>query len=110
MKRMTTAALAVLALAATAVPAHADATVKDGRVGLSVKGHGLSVRRAGGWIDSPGIGVRARLYTVHQGERRTFTRWKDTTPIIHGAVRVASVEWELGRRFTSGTRLCIKKV
>ncbi|MFJ4633557.1 hypothetical protein [Streptomyces sp. NPDC088847] len=108
MKRMITAALAALALAATAAPAHADATVKDGKVSLSVKGHGLTVRRAGGWIDSLGTGIRARLYTVDHGERHILTRWKDATPITYGTVRMSSVDWPLNRRFRAGTWLCIE--
>ena len=108
MKRMITAALAALALAATAAPAHADATVKDGKVSLSVKGHGLTVRRAGGWIDGLGTGVRARLYAVDHGERHTLTRWKDATPITYGAVRMSNVDWKLSRRFEAGTWLCIE--
>ena len=74
MNRTITAVLTVLALAATAAPAHADATVKEGKVSLSVKGHGLTVRRVGGWIDSLGTGVRVRLYIVDHGERRRFGR------------------------------------
>jgi hypothetical protein len=35
MKRTITSALATLALTATPAPAHADATVKDGKVSLS---------------------------------------------------------------------------
>lgn len=108
MKRMITAALAVLALAVTVVPAHADATVKDGKVSLSVKGHGLTVKRAGGWTDSLGTGVRARLYTVRQGERHILTRWKDATPITYGAVRMSNIDWKLNRRFPTGTWLCIE--
>lgn len=104
MKRMITAALSGLVLAAaTAVPAHAD-----GKVSVSVKGHGLTVRRAGGWVDSLGTGVRARLYTVDHGQRHTLTRWKDATPLTYGAVRMSSVDWTLGRRFPAGTWLCIE--
>jgi hypothetical protein len=76
---ITPAALA-LALAGTVSPAHADATIEDGKVGLNVTGHGLSVQRAGGWMDGHRTGVRGRLYTVYQGERTTLTRWKDATP------------------------------
>ncbi|MFJ3899651.1 hypothetical protein [Streptomyces sp. NPDC090083] len=109
MKRMITAALAALALAATtAVPAHADATVRDGKVSLSVKGHGLSVRRAGGWINSLGTGVRARLYTVDHGQRHTLTRWRDVTPLTYGTTRMSTVDWTLNRRFRAGAWLCIE--
>ncbi|MFJ4585059.1 hypothetical protein [Streptomyces echinatus] len=98
-----------LTLACTAVPAHADATKTDGRVGLSVKGHGVSVQRVGGWMDGHGTGVRARLYTVYQGDRKDLTRWKDATPRTVGIQRFSAVDWNLnGRRFRHGTWLCIQ--
>ncbi|MET7684516.1 hypothetical protein [Streptomyces sp. NPDC005423] len=109
MKRMITAALAVLALVATAAPAHADATVRDSQVNLSVMGKGLMARHAGGWIDHLGTGVRARLYTTGPGGRRhVLTRWKDATPLTYGLARMSTVDWKLNRRFGAGTWLCIE--
>ncbi|GGZ92305.1 hypothetical protein GCM10010344_70030 [Streptomyces bluensis] len=109
MKHMMTAAAAFLFLACAAVPANADATVTEGKVGLSVKGKGLSVKRAGGWMDGHGTGVRGRLYTVYRGERTDITRWKDATPVTAGRTKLSSVDWNLkGRSFRDGTWLCIQ--
>ncbi|MET7684272.1 hypothetical protein [Streptomyces sp. NPDC005423] len=106
---MTTVALTVIALAATAAPAHADATVRDNQVSLSVTGKGLMVRHAGGWIDHLGTGVRARLCTTGPGGRRhILTRWKDATPLTSGLARVSMADWKLNRRFGAGTWLCIE--
>ena len=109
MKRMMTAAVALLFLACATAPAHADATVTDGKVGLSVKGKGLSVKRAGGWMDGHGTGVRARLYTVYSGERNDLTAWKDATPVTVGMTKFSDVDWNLkGRSFPDGSWLCIE--
>jgi hypothetical protein len=109
MSRVIKAALVALALTGiVSGPANADATVKDGKVGLSVKGNGLSVRRAGGWMDDLGTGVKGRLYTVYQGERTNLTRWKDATPITYGTVKMSSVDWKMHRNFPAGTWLCIE--
>ncbi|MEV5348935.1 hypothetical protein [Streptomyces achromogenes] len=107
---MSTPALLALALLCPAVPAHADATKVAGNVGLSVTGRGLSVQRAGGWMDGHDTGVRARLYTVYKGGRTDLTRWKDATPRTVGIRRFSDVEdWNLrGRRFRNGTWLCIQ--
>ncbi|MFF3911037.1 hypothetical protein ACFYZJ_34965 [Streptomyces sp. NPDC001848] len=106
---MTTAAVVFLSLACSIAPAHADATIEKGKVGLSVTGKGLSVKRAGGWMDGHGTGVRALLYTVYKGERTDITRWKDATPITAGMTKFSSVDWNLkGRRFQNGTWLCIQ--
>ncbi|MGW0885908.1 hypothetical protein [Streptomyces sp. NPDC002671] len=107
--RLIIPAVLTLALMCTGSPVHADATKTDGRVGLSVKGHGLSVKRAGGWMDGHGTGVRARLYTVYQGDRTDLTRWKDTTPRTVGISKFSDVDWNLkGRKFPNGTWLCIQ--
>jgi hypothetical protein len=110
MKRITyAAAAAFLALSGAATPAHADATVEDGKVGLIVKGKGLKVNRAGGWMDGHGTGVRARLYAVYQGSRTDVTGWKDATPVTAGLTRFSDVDWNLkGRTFRHGTWLCIE--
>ncbi|MFI0772953.1 hypothetical protein ACH4TQ_50280 [Streptomyces sp. NPDC021218] len=110
MKKMIwTAVATVCALVGPACPAHADAIVKKGKVGLSVKGNGLSVDRAGGWMDGHGTGVRARLYTVHGGVRADITRWKDATPVSAGARKLSNVGWNFkGRKFSNGTWLCIE--
>lgn len=109
MKHMTAVAVAFLSLACATAPAHANATVTDGKVGLSVKGNGISVKRAGGWMDGHGTGVRARLYTVYQGSRTDITKWKDATPITAGMTKFSMVDWNLkGRRFQDGTWLCVE--
>ncbi|MFF4501599.1 hypothetical protein [Streptomyces sp. NPDC001401] len=109
MKHMMAAAVAFLSLVCATAPAHADASVKDGKVGLSVKGNGLAVKQAGGWMDGHGTGVRARLYTVYKGERASITRWKDATPVTAGTTKFSNVDWNLtGRRFRNGTWLCIE--
>ncbi|WP_033328669.1 hypothetical protein [Streptomyces yerevanensis] len=106
---MMTAAAAFLFLACATVPAHADARVTDGKVGLSVKGEGLSVKRAGGWMEGHGTGVRARLYTVYKGQRTDITRWKDATPVTAGMTKFSKVDWNLkGRSFWDGTWLCVQ--
>ncbi|MFJ2885486.1 hypothetical protein ACIO53_05560 [Streptomyces sp. NPDC087305] len=76
---------------------------------VSVKGSGLSVRHAGGWMDGHGTGVRARLYTVYQGSRTDLTRWKDATPRTVGMTQFSDVDWNLhGKRFSIGTWLCVQ--
>jgi hypothetical protein len=108
--RLITAAVSVFALAVmgSGAPAHADATVREGKVGLSVTGRGLRVQQAGGWMDGHGTDVRARLYTVYKGARTDVTRWKAATPRTVGITRFSTVDWKLNRRFTHGTWLCIQ--
>lgn len=107
--RLITPAVLALALVCTGPSAHADTTKMDGKVGLIVKGRGLSVKRVGGWMEGHGTGVRARLYTVHQGRRTDITRWKDATPRSVGLDKFSDVHWDLkGRRFASGTWLCVQ--
>ncbi|MCL7377015.1 hypothetical protein [Streptomyces sp. 35G-GA-8] len=110
MKQMACAAgAALLALVGVTTPAHADATVEEGKVGLTVKGKGLVVNRAGGWVDGHGTGVEARLYRVYKGGRSNITGWKDATPVSVGMTRFSDVNWNLkGRKFPDGTWLCIE--
>ncbi|MFE4205449.1 hypothetical protein ACFRSX_31060 [Streptomyces goshikiensis] len=95
----------------TAVPAHADATARDGRIGLSVRGKGLTVTRASGHLDGHGTGVRARLigYTP-AGYRSELTGWKDATPVSAAMTKISAVgwEWKGGRRFADGSKLCVE--
>ncbi|MFH9964879.1 hypothetical protein ACH4PR_26375 [Streptomyces mirabilis] len=108
-KMICAAAAALLALAGPASSAHADATIQKGKVGLSVKGRGLSVNRAGGWMDGHGTGVQARLYTVYMGGRTDITTWKDVTPVSAGMTKFSNVDWNLkGKTFRGGTWLCIQ--
>ncbi|AQW48554.1 hypothetical protein ACIQPP_50005 [Streptomyces violaceusniger] len=110
MKKMIRAAAATaFLLGGAAWPAHADATVKKGKVGLVVKGKKLSVKQAGGWMDGHGTGVKARLYSVYKGVRTDITRWKDATPTSAGMTKFSNVNWKFdGRKFTNGTWLCIQ--
>ncbi|MFI0818618.1 hypothetical protein ACH4TX_19250 [Streptomyces sp. NPDC021098] len=108
-KMICTAVATVCALIGLALPAHADATVKKGKVGLTVRGKKLSVDRAGGWMDGHGTGVKARLYTVHGGVRADITRWKDATPVSAGMRKFSNVGWKFnGRKFSNGMWLCIE--
>ncbi|MGO4754857.1 hypothetical protein AB4212_40710 [Streptomyces sp. 2MCAF27] len=108
-KMICTSAATLFALLSTALPAHADATVKRGDVGLVVKGEGLSVEQAGGWVDRHGAGIKARLYAVNMGSRTDVTRWKNAATVSAGRTRFSSVNWNLrGRNFTNGTWLCIE--
>ncbi|MFF3196713.1 hypothetical protein [Streptomyces misionensis] len=66
--RLIIPAAAALVLACAPAPAHASATITDGKVTLSVRGHGLRVQRADGWMDGHRQGASARLYTVYKGE------------------------------------------
>ncbi|MFF5306718.1 hypothetical protein ACFY5F_45925 [Streptomyces sp. NPDC013161] len=109
MRKTITVAAAALSLACLTAPAQADATITEGKVSLSVKGSGLSVRHAGGWMDGHGTGVQARLYTVYQGSRTDLTRWRDATPRTFGMTQFSDVDWNLhGRRFRNGTWLCVQ--
>ncbi|MDT0547683.1 hypothetical protein [Streptomyces lonegramiae] len=110
MKKMICASAATLfALLSTALPAHADATVKRGNVGLVVKGEGLSVKQAGGWMDRHGVGIKARLYAVNKGSRADVTRWKGAATVSAGRRKFSSVDWNLrGQNFSDGTWLCIE--
>ncbi|MFE2972393.1 hypothetical protein ACFXKC_54425 [Streptomyces sp. NPDC059340] len=109
MRKMITGTVTALSLVCLTAPAQADATITEGKVSVSVKGTGLSVRRAGGWMDGLGTGVRARLYTVYQGSRTDLTKWKDATPRTAGMTQFSDADWNLhGRRFTNGTWLCIE--
>lgn len=79
------------------------------KVGLSVKGKGLSVNRASGWMDGHVTGVEARLYTVYKGGRSNITDWKDTTPVSPAMTQFSNVDWNLkGRTFPNGNWLCIE--
>ncbi|MCT9114206.1 hypothetical protein N4G69_53795 [Streptomyces mirabilis] len=101
--------MTALSLVCLPASAQADATITEGKVSVSVKGTGLSVSRAGGWMDGLGTGVRARLYTVYQGSRTDLTKWKDATPRTAGMTQFSDVDWNLhGKRFTHGTWLCIQ--
>ncbi|MFJ2171251.1 hypothetical protein [Streptomyces griseofuscus] len=101
--------LLALALMGTPAPAHADATKTDGKVGLTVTGHGLQVQQAGGWVDGHPKGARARLYTVYQGVRDELTGWKKATPESMGITKLSAVTWHLkGRKFPQGSWLCIQ--
>ncbi|MCC4314801.1 hypothetical protein [Streptomyces malaysiensis] len=83
--------------------------MEKGKAGLVVKGKGLSVDRAGGWMDGHGTSVRARLYAVRAGVRMEVTRWKNATPVSAGVKKFSNVDWKLrGRRFSDGTWLCIE--
>ena len=109
MRKTITVAAAALSLACLTAPAQADATITEGKVSLSVKGSGQSVRHAGGWMDGHGTGVRARLYTVYQGSRTDLTRWRDATPRTFGMTQFSDVDWNLhGRHFRNGTWLCLQ--
>ncbi|MBO3681667.1 hypothetical protein ACH4TQ_50170 [Streptomyces sp. NPDC021218] len=108
-KKICAVAATAFLLGGTACPAHADATVKKGKVGLVVKGKGLSVNQAGGWMDGHGTGVRARLYSVYKGVWTDITRWKDATPTSGGMTRFSNVNWRFnGRKFSNGAWLCIE--
>ncbi|MER6145911.1 hypothetical protein ABT174_38870 [Streptomyces sparsogenes] len=100
---------AFFALTSPAFPAHADATVKDGNVGLVVKGKKLSVQQAGGWLEGHGANRRARLYTVYNAVRTDVTRWKDASTVSAGRRKLSTANWNLrGRNFPNGTWLCIE--
>jgi hypothetical protein len=108
-KKMICAAAMLFALVSPAFPAHADATVKRGNVGLSVEGKKLSVDKAGGWMESHSAGIKARLYAVNKGSRAEVTRWKGATPVSAGRKKFSSVDWNLkGQKFSNGTWLCIE--
>ncbi|MFF7764287.1 hypothetical protein [Streptomyces griseorubiginosus] len=99
------------ALAGATAPALGDASVRDGKVGLSVKGTKLKVRSVSGWMDGHGTGVKARLYTVRSGVRTDLTRWKDATPRSYGMTQLSDVNWDWNRKpkkFGNGTLLCIE--
>ncbi|MGW1890573.1 hypothetical protein ACWCP6_09970 [Streptomyces sp. NPDC002004] len=51
MKKMICAATAMLLALTGSAAAWADATIQDGKVGLSIKGRGLAVTRTGGRMD-----------------------------------------------------------
>ncbi|MFF9220782.1 hypothetical protein [Streptomyces viridosporus] len=108
MRKITTTALVLGMVLLTRTPAQTDARVKDGTVGLSVKGKGLRVKAVGGWMDGHGTGVRARLYTVYKGQSSNVTRWKDATPVSAGMPKFSSTDWKLNRSFRDGTWLCIQ--
>ncbi|MGW7043253.1 hypothetical protein ACWGDT_11110 [Streptomyces avermitilis] len=95
MRKMITGTVTALSQVCLTAPAQADATMTEGKVSVSVKGSGLSVRRARGWMDGLGTGVRARLYTVFQGSRADLTKWKDATPRTAGMTPFSDVDWNL---------------
>ncbi|MEU7428278.1 hypothetical protein [Streptomyces sp. NPDC040750] len=103
-----TLAAAVLVLVCAGTPAHADAHITDGKVGISVKGHGLRVKRATGWMDGHATGARARLHTVYKGTSTNLTHWRDATPRTVGVARFSDVNWNLNGTVENGTWLCIE--
>ncbi|MGW5342879.1 hypothetical protein [Streptomyces sp. NPDC004050] len=103
--------ITAVALLVSAVPAHADAKAHDGKIGLSVRGNGLRVDQAGGYMEGHGTGVRARLITYSPaGYRSELTGWKDATPVSAAMTKLSDVNWRFkgGRRFAHGTKLCIE--
>ncbi|MFI8106683.1 hypothetical protein [Streptomyces sp. NPDC086023] len=85
--RKTIYVMTAAAVLLAAAPAHADAKARDGKVGLSVRGKGLRVDQAGGYMDGHGTGVRARLITyTPDGYRSALTGWKDATPVSQASV------------------------
>ncbi|MFE3603433.1 hypothetical protein [Streptomyces sp. NPDC059142] len=109
MKKLIYTVAAAALLASAGSPAHADASVREGKVGLSVKGTGLTVSRAGGSMDGHAADVRGRLYAVRpDGSRYAVTGWKAATPVSAGLTRLSSVDWKLNRTFRQNTRLCIQ--
>ncbi|WP_212908453.1 hypothetical protein [Streptomyces sp. TS71-3] len=110
MKKFTcTAAAALLVLVGSAGLARADATVVEGKVTLDVRGKGLVVKKAGGWIDGHPKGAKAKLYAVYMGSRTEVTNWKKAKREGSGMTKISAVDWNLGnRKFTNGTWLCIQ--
>lgn len=109
MKKMIYVGIAAVLLAGTSTPASASTTVEDGDVGLVVKGKGLKVDRAGGWMDGHGTGVKARLYAIYpEGGHYDVRGWKDATPVSAGGTKFSDVDWKLNKKFKHGTRLCIQ--
>ncbi|MEU5445815.1 hypothetical protein [Streptomyces griseofuscus] len=106
--RMITLAAAVLALVGVAGPAHADADVTDGRVSLTVHGHGVRVDRVDGWLTGRHPGARARLYTVYQGSRTDLTAWKRARVRSAGRQRIMQATWTPHRRLPQGAWLCVQ--
>ncbi|MFD8633739.1 hypothetical protein [Streptomyces sp. NPDC059533] len=109
--RKTIYALTAAALLFAAAPAHADAKVSDGKVGLSVYGKGLRVDDVGAHMEGHGTGVRARLITyTPKGYRSELTGWKDATPVTAAMTKASIVRWTWkgGKKFADGTRLCVE--
>lgn len=97
-----------LLLTVTTTPAAASTTAEEGNVGLTVRGSGLTVDRAGGWRDGHGRGVKARLYTVHKGLRTELRGWKAAKRVTAGGQRFMDVDWTLNTRHPHGSWLCIE--
>ncbi|WP_406502855.1 hypothetical protein [Streptomyces sp. NBC_00212] len=80
MKKTLPAVLAAAALALCPAPAHANATVEDGRAGIHVKGSGPRVDTVDGFIDGHDAGARAQLYAFAAGSTPyDVTGWKNAT-------------------------------
>ncbi|MGW3100005.1 hypothetical protein ACWDCC_41945 [Streptomyces sp. NPDC001102] len=109
-RKFITLAAAALVVVGMTAPAHADATVDDGRVHLVVRGDGLSVTRVSGWMDGHGTRVRARRYTVYNHKASDVMGWKNATRRSYGGREFFNVDWNWGRRphhYANGTWLCI---
>ncbi|GGU30321.1 hypothetical protein [Streptomyces violascens] len=103
-------ALATATLALCTAPAHANATVEEGKVGIHVKGHGLRVDTVDGYIDGQPTGTRAQLYTLTaRSTPHNITGWQNATHHTWGLTKTSIVHWNWkgGRAFPDGTRLCI---
>ncbi|MCQ4211350.1 hypothetical protein [Streptomyces longispororuber] len=98
--------LTVVPCASAAVPMSADEN--EGGVSLSVKGSGLHVDKAGGFVEGQANGSKFRLYTVYKGSRHTLTRWKLATFASGGLTKMSYANWNLDRNFRAGTWLCVE--
>ncbi|MER8009633.1 hypothetical protein [Streptomyces sp. NPDC094149] len=110
-RKIITLAAAALVVVGMTAPAHADATVGDGRVHLVVEGDGMSVTRVSGWMDGHGTRVQARLYKVYNHQASDVVGWRNATWRSYGGREFFGVSWNWEQRphhYANGTWLCIQ--
>ncbi|WP_406503207.1 hypothetical protein [Streptomyces sp. NBC_00212] len=110
MRKTLPAVLAAAALALCPAPAHANATVENGRVGIHVQRSGPRVDSVDGYMAGHDTGARAHLYAFAAGPTpHNVTGWKNATRRSWGLTKTSTVSWAWkgGHTFPAGTRLCI---
>ncbi|MBH1939224.1 hypothetical protein I5Q34_34050 [Streptomyces sp. AV19] len=104
---MTVVAAVAALLAGACAEAGADADIREGAVGLTVRGRGLHVSRVAASVDGHPADTRGRLVAVGpDGYERTVRGWTYGRPVSAGMTRLTVIVWRINRTFEPGTRLC----
>ncbi|MET9427880.1 MULTISPECIES: hypothetical protein [unclassified Streptomyces] len=101
-------AAAVTMLLATPTAVHADHSKSDRGVHVDVRGSGLHVKSAGGYVDGHTT-HEARLFVIRpNGSRYNLTGWKDGKLAEAGMTKLTMWDWKLNKSFPHKTRICLQ--